>query len=199
MNTQTDWNVGEQIAVASTSYEGREAEERTITAVSTTSLAGNTVTVLTVDSAFEFLHEAFTDTLEDGQTYSIRAEVALLTRNIVFQGDSNSESTLFGAHLMLHSSGDDSLTGRIENVEFRQVGQAFQLGRYPIHFHMIGDVYNSYIRGNSIHHTYNRAVTIHGVHHLTIQNNVAYHTMGHTFFIEDAAETHNVLEDNLAI
>lgn len=29
--------------------------------------------------------------------------------------------------------------------------------------------------------------------------NVAYNTKGHTFFIEDAAETHNLLENNLAI
>ena len=100
---------------------------------------------------------------------------------------------------MLHSAGDDSLTGRIEFAEFRQVGQAFQLGRYPIHFHMIGTVHNSYIRGNAIHHTYNRAVTVHGVHFLRIQNNVAYLTMGHTIFIEDAAETNNVIEDNLII
>lgn len=64
---------------------------------------------------------------------------------------------------------------------------------------MIGTVHNSYVRGNSIHHTYNRAVTIHGVHYLRITDNVAYKTMGHTFFIEDAAETKNYLENNLAI
>ena len=64
---------------------------------------------------------------------------------------------------------------------------------------MIGTVHNSYIRGNAIHHTYNRAVTVHGVHFLRIQNNVAYLTMGHTIFIEDAAETNNVIEDNLII
>lgn len=100
---------------------------------------------------------------------------------------------------MLHSKGDESLTGRIEYVELRDVGQAFQLGRYPIHFHMIGTVHNSYIRGNAIHHTYNRAVTIHAVHYLRVINNVAYKTMGHTFFIEDAIETKNYLENNLAI
>lgn len=64
---------------------------------------------------------------------------------------------------------------------------------------MIGAVHNSYIRGNAIHHTYNRAVTIHGVHFLRVQNNVAYLTMGHTIFVEDAVETNNVIEDNLII
>ena len=51
-----------------------------------------------------------------------------------------------GAHIMLHSTGDESLTGRIENIEARYVGQGFRLGRYPIHFHMIGTVRNSYAR-----------------------------------------------------
>ena len=129
----------------------------------------------------------------------MRAEVGLLTRNVKYRGDSNSRRDKYGAHIMMHSSGDDSLSGKIAYTEFEDVGQAFQLGRYPIHFHMIGRVHNSYVKGNAIHHTYNRAVTIHGVHYLTIQKNVAYHTMGHTFFIEDAAETKNLLEDNLAV
>ena len=130
----------------------------------------------------------------------MRAEVGLITRNVVYRGDPETSSkNQFGAHIMLHSAGDESLIGRIEYCEFRDVGQAFQLGRYPIHFHLIGTVHNSYIRGNAIHHTYNRAVTIHGVHYLRIINNLAYHTMGHTFFIEDAAETKNFLDHNLAI
>ena len=33
--------------------------------------------------------------------------------------------------------------GRIENIECRYMGQGYRLGRYPIHFHMIGTVRNS--------------------------------------------------------
>ena len=100
---------------------------------------------------------------------------------------------------MLHGKVEKSVLGRIEYAEFQYVGQAFQVGRYPLHFHMIGDVSNSYIRGNSIHNTYNRAVTIHGVHYLRIIRNVAFMTKGHTFFIEDAVETKNIIQENLAI
>lgn len=64
---------------------------------------------------------------------------------------------------------------------------------------MIGTVHYSYIRGNSIHNTYNRAVTFHGVHYLRVMYNVAYKTMGHTFFIEDAVETKNYIVGNLAL
>ena len=130
----------------------------------------------------------------------MRAEVGLLSRNVVFRGDPETSAlNQFGAHIMLHSKGDESVIGRIENIELRDVGQAFQLGRYPIHFHMIGTVHNSYVKSNSIHHTYNRAVTIHGVHYLRVINNLAYKTMGHTFFIEDAIETKNYIEKNCAI
>jgi hypothetical protein len=52
---------------------------------------------------------------------------------------------------MVHSAGDETSIGRIENTEFTDVGQAFQLGRYPIHFHMIGTVHQSYIRKNAVH------------------------------------------------
>jgi hypothetical protein len=90
---------------------------------------------------------------------------------------------------MVHSPGDETSVGRIEYVELKDVGQAFKLGRYPIHFHMIGTIHKSYVHGNSISHTYNRAVTTHGVFFFRVTDNVAFDTMGHTFFIEDAVET----------
>ena len=64
---------------------------------------------------------------------------------------------------------------------------------------MIGRVTKSYIKGCSIYHTFNRATTLHGVHYLTIENNVAFDAMGHTIFIEDAAETKNRIIKNLVI
>lgn len=85
------------------------------------------------------------------------------------------------------------------NVEFTQVGQAFQLGRYPIHFHMIGTAHDSYIKQNSIHESYNRGTTLHGVKYLTVESNVYYNVMGHTVFIEDASERKNIIKDNLVI
>jgi len=82
----------------------------------------------------------------------MRAEVGLLTRNVKYQGDpETSAKNKYGAHIMLHSVGDDSLTGRIEYVEFFNCGQAHKLGRYPIHFHMIGNIHNSHVTGNAVH------------------------------------------------
>ena len=79
-------------------------------------------------------------------------------------------------------------------------GQAFRLGRYPIHWHLMGDVHNaSYVRGCAIHQTFNRAVTIHDTHRLLVEHNVIYDVMGGAFFIEDGVETGNVLQYNLAV
>jgi hypothetical protein len=50
---------------------------------------------------------------------------------------------------MMHSDGDESLIGRFSNVEVRHAGQGFRLGRYPVHFHMIGEVRNSFVRSCS--------------------------------------------------
>lgn len=69
---------------------------------------------------------------------------------------------------MLHSHGDESCVGKIMYIELFDVGQAFKLGRYPIHFHMIGSVSKSLVKGNSIHQTYNRAITIHGVNYFRV-------------------------------
>jgi hypothetical protein len=100
---------------------------------------------------------------------------------------------------MVHSPGDESSTARIHYIELTEAGQAFKLGRYAIHFHMIGTVHGSLVKGNAIHHSYNRACTTHGVHYFKVEQNVAYDTMGHSFFIEDAVETKCVYDGNLSI
>lgn len=128
----------------------------------------------------------------------MRAEVGLLTRNVKYQGDpETSLQNQYGATIMLHSPGDESVIGRISHAEFFNVGQSFQIGRYPIHFHMIGEVNKSYVIGNSIHNSFNRGTTIHGVHYLRVTHNVYYHCKGHNLFIEDGVETRNYIAYNL--
>lgn len=101
---------------------------------------------------------------------------------------------------MLHSgTQNDHVIGKIENIELFNVGQSSKLGRYPIHFHMVGNVADSYIKGCAIHQTFNRGITVHGVQQLTLFNNVVYDTLGHSIFLEDAVETGNVIEKNLVI
>ena len=104
-------------------------------------------------------------------------------------------SDQFGSVLFLHKPDH----AKIEFMEVTHAGQAFNLARYPIHFHTPGSLPTSYVRGCAIHNTFNRALTLHGVHDITVEFNVIYNVMGLAFFLEDAVEENNVLRYNLGI
>lgn len=110
----------------------------------------------------------------------------------------------FGATIMLSSPAAASKTTetvflKMSNVELFHVGQAFRLGRYAIHFHMLGNAASSYIKECSIHQSFNRAVNTHATNYVTIESNVIYDIMGGAYFLEDGIEIGNVFKNNLAI
>ncbi|XP_030644362.1 PKHD1 like 1, tandem duplicate 1 [Chanos chanos] len=224
------WKPGDEIVIASTGHRHsqRENEVRRIASVSDD---GRT---LTLTAPLNYTHLGVSVTLADGTVFEARAEVGVLTRNIVIRGSNNQEwndqieacpagfntgefttqtcfqgrfgeetgSDQFGGCIMFHAPrpSENLAIGRIEYVEVFNAGQAFRLGRYPIHWHLMGDVqFKSYVRGCAIHQTYNRAVTIHNTHNLLVERNVIYDIMGGAFFIEDGIETGNVLQYNLAV
>jgi G8 domain/PA14 domain len=181
------WRPGDKIVVSSTDYDPFQAEEATITAVS-----GNTVTL---DKTLSNTHWGTVQTF-DGRTVDERAEVALLTRNVTIEGEEVSSRDGFGGQIMVMGGG----TARLEGVELTRMGQRAVLRRYPIHFHMLGDAgAGSYLKGSSLHHTFNRCVTVHGTNRLAVQDNVCHDHLGHGFFLEDGAEVDNVLEGNLGL
>ena len=93
--------------------------------------------------------------------------------------------------------GVETLIGRFSNVEVRQTGQGLKLGKYPLHFHLVGQVSKSYITNCSVHHSNNRAIAVHGVTELRIAHNVLMDIRGHAIFIEDGTETRNTIAHNL--
>ena len=201
-NSNFDWGPGDLLVVAPTDFDFTESERVTIQSVNTDSTTKRPT--ITFTPALKFKHYAAEETYTTAgltpDKISMRAEVGLLSRTVKFRGDpETTPGNQYGAHIMLHSGGDESLEGRFSYVELQHVGQAFNLGRYPLHFHMIGLVTKSYIKGCAIYDTFNRATTLHGVHYLTIENNVMFNAMGHTIFIEDAAETKNRIINNLVV
>ena len=176
------WRKGDVIVLASTDYNPRQAEERTITAIS-----GN---ALTLDRPLEYMHFGrMTDGVDE------RGEVGLLTRNIKIQASEDAEKTYFGGHIMAMAGSRMYVSG----VELNRMGQNMHLARYPIHWHLDGDADGQYIENASIHDTYSRCVTVHGTNNLLVKNNVTYNTVGHCFFLEDGIEHGNQLIHNLAI
>ncbi|XP_040210792.1 fibrocystin-L-like [Rana temporaria] len=224
------WKAGDEIVIASTGHRHSQSQNEKMTIQSVS--ADNKT--LTLSQPLVYQHLGISVTLPDGTVFEARAEVGLLTRNILVRGFTNTEwsdtipacpdgfntgefatqtcfqgrsgetigSDQFGGCIMFHAPEPGKLLsiGRIEYVEIFHAGQAFRLGRYPIHWHLMGDVqFKSYVRGCGIHQTYNRAVTIHNTHHLLVEHNVIYDIMGGAFFIEDGIEHGNVLQYNLAV
>jgi hypothetical protein len=176
------WRVGDEIVLASTDFDPRQAERRAIAAIS-----GNTITL---DKPLTYMHFGkITFDVDE------RGEVGLLTRNIKIQASADAEATYFGGHIMA------MVTSKmyVDGVELHRMGQHMQLARYPIHWHLIGDAKGQYIRNAAIHNTYNRCVTVHGTNNLRVESNVTYNTVGHCFFLEDGIEHGNQFVRNLAI
>jgi cell migration-inducing and hyaluronan-binding protein len=177
------WQVGDEIVLASTDFEPRQAETRHITAIS-----GNSITL---DEPLEYMH--FGEI-----TFGVdeRGEVGLLTRNIKVNASADAEESYKVGHIM-------AMPGSrmyVEGVELHRMGQHMELARYPIHWHLVGEAGDGqYVKNAAIHDTFNRCVTVHGTHDLRVENNVTYNTVGHCFFLEDGIETGNEFVRNLAI
>src|SRR6188768_740261 len=176
------WRVGDEIVLASTDFDPRQAERRTIAAIK-----GNTITL---DKKLDYMHFGkITFDVDE------RGEVGLLTRNIKLQASADAEQSFYGGHVM--AMGASKMF--VEGVELNRMGQNMTLARYPIHWHLIGDAKGQYIRNAAIHDTYNRCVTVHGTNNLQVENNVTYNTVGHCFFLEDGIEHGNEFVHNLGI
>src|ERR1700684_4116504 len=176
------WRVGDEIVLASTDFDPRQAERRNIAAIS-----GNTITL---DKELDYMHFGkITFDVDE------RGEVGLLTRNIKLQASADAEQSFYGGHVM-------GMVGSkmfVEGVELNRMGQNMTLARYPIHWHLVGDAQGQYIKNSALHETYNRCVTVHGTNFLHVENNVTYNTVGHCFFLEDGIEHGNEFIRNLAI
>ena len=186
----TNWMVGDEIVIASTSDDMNQAEVRTISAVNGVQLE--------LDRALQYRHYGEVQNFDNGQRnwkIDTRAEVGLLSRNIRIRGDENSQANRFGGHVMIMPGS----AGFVSGVEFNQMGQEGILGRYPFHWHLANEVSGQYIRNSSIRKSYNRCITVHGSQNALVEDNVCFDHVGHGYFLEDGSETGNVFNKNLGL
>jgi hypothetical protein len=175
----TGWKVGDRVILTATKLtyqKTRSTEERTIRAIDGVRL--------TLSEPLAVEHSG------DGL---YKGEVANLSRNVVVESaDPRGER----GHTMYHRHS----AGSISYAEFRHLGKEGVLGKYAIHFHLVGDTMRgSSVVGASVWDSRNRWVTIHGTDYLVVRDCVGYQSIGHGFFLEDATEQYNVLDRNLAV
>ncbi|TRY90280.1 hypothetical protein DNTS_025662 [Danionella cerebrum] len=150
---------------------------------------------------------------EEVDGVDMRAEVGILSRNILIQGEMEPgcygteackffSFDTFGGHLKVERG---FRAVHVEGVELKHMGQQ-SMGHYPVHFHMNGDVDEkggykppTYVKDLSIHHSFSRCVTIHGSNGLLVKDVVGYDSLGHCFFTEDGPEERNTFDHCLGL
>ncbi len=208
------WRAGDQIVIVSTDFDPNQAERRIISHVSED---GHTVHF---DTPLQYMH--WGEIMDyNGHKVDQRAEVMHLDRNIVIQGDEATDDGMFGGHVMVMSdhihhmheemseaewqqrlddpmfdNPPESLT-HISGVEFTRMGQTGKMGRYPMHFHMFGDAEGAYVKNSSVYDSYQRCIAVHGTFGTLLENNVAYNSVGHCYFLESFVEKDNRLVNNI--
>uniref|UniRef100_A0A8C4U8L5 hyaluronoglucosaminidase n=1 Tax=Falco tinnunculus TaxID=100819 RepID=A0A8C4U8L5_FALTI len=199
----TSWLPGDRIVVASTDYSMHQAEEFNL--LPCPECKSNQVKI---DGSPLYLHIG---EVIDG--VDMRAEVGLLTRNILIQGEMEDSCygqnqcqffsfDTFGGHIkILRNFSSVHMSG----VELKNMGQQI-LGSYPVHFHLAKDVDErggyerpTYLDNLAIHHCFSRCVAIHGTHGLLVKDTIGYDTLGHCFFLEDGTEQRNTFYHNLGL
>ncbi|XP_076127565.1 cell surface hyaluronidase [Alosa pseudoharengus] len=207
LNLQDDvssWKPGDRVVVSSTDYSMHQAEEFTLLPCPYCSRKQ-----VRVQGKPQFMHVG---EVLDG--VDMRAEVALLSRNILIHGEMENSCygknwcqffnhDTFGGHIKIQGNFSSV---HVSQVELKHMGQQKQQGSYPLHFHRCGDVdqrggYSSptYVDAVSIHHSFSRCVTVHATNGLLIKDTVGYDMLGHCFFLEDGIEQRNTFFHNLGL
>ncbi len=194
-----DWRAGEHIVVASGGADLPLVEERAVAAIA------NDRRRITLDRPLCHRHLGRTAPVAGSSPQSI-GKVALLSRDIVIEGDDASCAASQGAHCLISARLPGEATasarhavGRFSGVEFRRVGQFNMPGRYPLHWLANGESADNALLDCSVHDSYQRGVVVTNTHGVRMQGNVVYRPLGHGFVVEHADDGAALLATNLAI
>ncbi|CAI5505871.1 unnamed protein product, partial [Closterium sp. Naga37s-1] len=202
------WPVGGLIAVSSTDYSTDQAEDVTITAVTT---FPNGTSLLTLSRALTYSHFGDPLGVPDGFGGYIneRAEVALLSRTVTIT--SIPESSPYdreGGHVSVYFT---QRAQAVEGVEFSGLGQEGLEGRFPLHYmfhenqgqtavtpplparpsHSFFPQTSSSLPSHlpthrslvPTHGSSSRCLVLTAASGMTVESNVAYDTRGHCFML----------------
>ena len=199
---KVDWQRGDWIVIATSSFSPFETEFAKIESIDATR------TLLTLEEPLVYYHFGGADpgppspaNFNAGQDKNWgvdeRAEVGLISRNIELKGDVHDHFSTYGGETIFRKGFQEA---SIQGVEFSLLGKE-KLGSYPVHFHMLGRLAPNQVlfNANTIHHSFNKCITVHSTENLTIQNNVCARAVGHLFYQEIGDEEDITFQYNLGL
>ena len=144
------WGNGSEVLVTSHTIKYDDQNVRTVT--SSEPASGPDLTRLVL--GFPVPSSVTTKAHEQANPNTVRAvEVALLSRNAVFTAATAEGDKKSGGHVMIFHTASPQI---IEGVEINNFGQAGNLGRYPLHFHMCGSSEGSVVSKNLVRQSFQR-------------------------------------------
>ncbi|MBS0261660.1 MAG: hypothetical protein JSS02_06845 [Planctomycetes bacterium] len=184
------WQVGDHLVLCA--LDGSYAEATLV------SINGAKVTFKSKTPDFTAPALAVTD--GSSLVQKIYPKVANLSRRFVIssadvvEGDSNHR-----AHVAMMMGG----CAQFDFVEFRNLGPRAKLGRYPMHFHEMGDTPCCHVNGcsmwQSVSDPGNRFISVHQSSSVKVTYNVGLRSRGNGFFSENGIEANNQWIGNLSI
>ncbi len=216
------WQPDDWIVVATTSFSPFESE---FVQIERMDPDGPTGTLITLKTALKHYHFGGPDpgpAVDPAQPYGAgtastsfkagkdlnygvdeRAEVGLISRNIKLTATTvdayaspKDPGRNWGGEIKVCKGFAEAT---IEGVEIEKFGKE-ALGSYPIHFHMVGAFTGKQrVNANSVHHSYNKCVTIHSSTNLAFENNVCARITGHGFYQEIGDEVGTRIVGNLVV
>jgi hypothetical protein len=175
------WKVGDEVIVTGSRHKSDGVEHHDTEPRHIAKIDGTT---LTLDKPLEREH------FGSGE---FRSEAGNLSRNVIVE---SADPDGVRGHTVYHWGS----RGSISYARFAHLGKRGTLGRYPIHFHLVGDTMRgSSVVGVVVVDSHNRWITVHGTNYMLIRDCIGYQGVGHGFFLEDGTEVYNVFDRNLGV
>ena len=135
---------------------------------------------------------------------SEQGEVANLTRNIVIRGEDD-DSDNFGHIIFIESVSamPKKPIVRVNWAQFKDLGNAGALGRYPFHLHqaedLLADPLNppSFIKNSVIRESANKGIVVHNTENFEVHRNVIHNHAEYGIYLEGDSGN-NVVTENLS-
>jgi hypothetical protein len=194
-----DWRVGERLVIASGGADLPLVEERLVAAVGSDRLR------VTLDRPLRHRHLGRNAPVLGALPGTI-GRVALLSRDIVIEGDESSEQSSSGAYCLISPQLEETVANtpqpsiaRLSGVEFRRMGQFNRPGRFPLYWNGNGASEQSALVNCVVHQSYQRGVVVAGSPGLRVTGNVLYRPLGHGFIVDHADDGAALVTTNLVI
>ncbi|KAF1588746.1 Fibrocystin, partial [Eudyptes moseleyi] len=217
-----DWQPGDEIMVGRTGFGDAQQQEE----MAVIEFVNNTE--LYLRSPLRYSHNVGEGWV-NGQSLPLSAVVALISRRVVVQGNVTMErmshlrecvkagvtrggsrclykrserqlgSRDLGAIVVVEAFQGEANRLRMEGVQFRHVGQAFQ--QHLSALTVAGNAWmaDSYIRGCCILDSFGQGLRLTGISNLTVDSNVFYNILGHGLLLGEGLEEGNRVSNNIVI